>query len=133
MGSRQDSITKDHLQEIFDGLCEKFGLASLSELQMHLLAYIMRPNQGLCQKARHVMQASQLPAAPEEFHSADVSIHFRAGDKHDASGTFVKQFETAFQKLFGEPNLPLSALLSSDDFEAINTFDQVFGKCSQPT
>ncbi len=56
--AHQDSISKAQLQEIFTGLCERFGVDSMATLHMHLLAYVMRPRPALCRKIRSVAEVS---------------------------------------------------------------------------
>ena len=123
----QGDITAAHLEAIFSKLCERFGLASVIDLHMHLLAYIMRPRRQLCQKMLEVAQESFSLSTPSSWWSADLSVHLRTGDKHELGDELLSKFVLAMDKMFPSGPFHGRGLFSSDDFGAIEAFKHALG------
>eukprot|EP00750_Incisomonas_marina_P007222 INCI14780.9.p1 GENE.INCI14780.9~~INCI14780.9.p1 ORF type:complete len:559 (+),score=79.80 INCI14780.9:148-1824(+) len=126
-GWKTGDITAAHLEAIFSKLCERFGLASVIDLHMHLLAYIMRPRRQLCQKMLEVAQESFSLSTPSSWWSADLSVHLRTGDKHELGDELLSKFVLAMDKMFPSGPFHGRGLFSSDDFGAIEAFKHALG------
>jgi len=116
---------------------------------MHLLAYVMRPNKRLCTKVFEVSAGSFSKSdtfntssskwehySTKSWFSADVSVHLRAGDKHELDSALLSKFTNAFENMFRPPRKSVpqpfggSVLFSSDDLQAITMFRRHFGSCT---